>query len=407
MKEMTPTGRLWPFLGIVMLLVLVAGLALPGLDRVRTASGDAIFYQYYINFFLKAPVSEYPRLFDIYFNQPQHTGFTTPIRPGYILPLALLARIIGPSFFLMARVSLAAHLGTVLLAWFFLSRWQGPVVGLATAALVAFSPLLLGTATSPLMDGYNFFFFMLCTGLFIEAVRSRGRILLLAAFGAVFAFFLVVRENNVLFVIPFFLFCLYERFFQKKPLPLFRFGIALGLPCFLALGAYIAITGSPSGLIRIVRLLMSVGSSNPYTRATGLGPWYRYLIDFLTLSPATTVLAICYFGFAVLGKPSAGLSSELRFFLIFLPVLLIIYAPLPKCVRYLCVLDLPIRLFCVLFIHEWLERAPGAKRYAIFSAVVAGLCFLDFSSYDYLFVESNLYDPISQHLLYYRFIINS
>ncbi len=143
MKEMTPTGRLWPFLGIVMLLVLVAGLALPGLDRVRTASGDAIFYQYYINFFLKAPVSEYPRLFDIYFNQPQHTGFTTPIRPGYILPLALLARIIGPSFFLMARVSLAAHLGTVLLAWFFLSRWQGPVVGLATAALVAFSPLLL------------------------------------------------------------------------------------------------------------------------------------------------------------------------------------------------------------------------------------------------------------------------
>ena len=47
--------------------------------------------------------------------------------------------------------------------------------------------------------------------------------------------------------------------------------------------------GDLGTLLQVVRGIVSSPAENAYAKLLGLGPWYRYLLDYLVLSPWPTL----------------------------------------------------------------------------------------------------------------------
>src|SRR5258706_16094915 len=77
-----------------------------------------------------------------------------------------------------------------------------------------------------------------------------------------------------------------------------------------------------------------------------------------------------------------------------------VLAPFTKNLRYIAVLEGPLRVLVVTFVCARLSAPPRRIAQAV---VVLALCFADVSTYQRLCVRDELYDPVTQKLLRYRF----
>ena len=136
-------------------------------------------------------------------------------------------------------------------------------------------------------------------------------------------------------------------------------------------------------------------NGNGYSLRFGSGPWYRYVVDFLLLSPWTMLLYLTW-----LGMLAAARRTDFRLLVwALLPILYLVgLSPTVRFVRWAMPLDVPIRLGCVLAVWSLLRgRLAGARPVAI------GLLMLvDIGSFLAIFVTANVYDPTSDLLLWSR-----
>jgi hypothetical protein len=131
-----------------------------------------------------------------------------------------------------------------------------------------------------------------------------------------------------------------------------------------------------------------------YAIMTGDGPWHRYLVDILLVSPIVLLLAIgTFFRLNVTKKPEL-------FVIIFIAASYLIMCNLKYAMnlRYANMWDMPLRLLA--FSQLAALVAPLTRyRTPILVAAVALLCAVEFRQYLLLFVENPLYELVSEGLL--------
>jgi hypothetical protein len=136
---------------------------------------------------------------------------------------------------------------------------------------------------------------------------------------------------------------------------------------------------------------------NEYIVRYGGGPWFRYVLDYLLLSPWTTLAYIVWLGW--LAASPRGDDDTWAWALV--PVLVVAaLVPFSKSLRYVVALEAPMRLGAVLL----LRRVLGGHRLAAvgLAAAVLAIACADLIAFRGLFIESQTYDPASFNLLLWR-----
>jgi hypothetical protein len=86
-------------------------------------------------------------------------------------------------------------------------------------------------------------------------------------------------------------------------------------------------------------------------------------------------------------------------------LLLLEFSFLPKFIRYLAILDLPIRIFAVSMLFELINSNRPVLRAAVCGLLVATLCWWDYQTFKTVFIEKGVYDLSSYFMLHATRII--
>jgi 4-amino-4-deoxy-L-arabinose transferase-like glycosyltransferase len=333
--------------------------------------------------------------------QPERRFFPNPLRVGWIGLAALWTVLRGVSFTALSELSLTAHLLSIALAYGFARRLFGDPRALLCAALLAFSPLWLGLARRALIDSVATLTLLASVWIFWEAVRRPESPRLRLAFMLSFATAMLVKETAVLLAVPLAAFLALERYVRGRDLPWLPFVAAFGAPLCVCAFVWLLAAGSPATLLYVVREILVSPADNLYASQVGGGPWYRYVIDYLLLSPWPTLLGIGACVTVAVRARRQGLDPDTAYLVLLTGGVLFAFSFFTMNVRYVALLELPIRLLAVGVLWELLRGERPAGTWAC-AAAVALLCWADYQSFRLLFVDRALYDPASLFLLAVR-----
>jgi len=135
-----------------------------------------------------------------------------------------------------------------------------------------------------------------------------------------------------------------------------------------------------------------------------MGPWYRYIVDFLLITPITTLLFIGYFFYMALLR---RFDHKRAYFMCYFVSMFSLLSSLKygKIVRYVAILDIAISLFAVLMLYKLFRQ--NNKKYQMYCVflVTMGISVVNYFNYKCLYVDCNIYDPVIYLLLLAKKII--
>jgi hypothetical protein len=173
---------------------------------------------------------------------------------------------------------------------------------------------------------------------------------------------------------------------------------ALGLltvaGCLMGVVILIFLCGGANTFFQVYRVLVEKASVNPFAIATGDGPWYRYLVDLLLVSPLILLLAVgSIFRASFTKKPSLYL-----FLFVVATYLVMCNVRYGMNLRYTNMWDMPLRYLAAVCVAD-LVRNLNRYRETILATAITLICVLELRQYRILFVEHDLYELVTQGLL--------
>src|SRR5207302_277176 len=148
-------------------------------------------------------------------------------------------------------------------------------------------------------------------------------------------------------------------------------------------------------LIAVFKLNVEKSYAIPYVIKTGDGPWFRYILDLLIMSPAVILLAIAGF-FSV--RPGDKCSAYFAAFILF-SYLVMANIKYGLNLRYASIWDLPLRWLAFNQLNTLALLLPRRFKSYFLTVTVAVLCAVDIQHYFLFFAQSGMYDPVPDPML--------
>jgi len=359
---------------------------------------DEGYYFRYASYIADKGVSGFPDLFKEYIENKENWIFSSPIRAGFILLSSGWLKIFGPSFLSLAYLSLFSFFCFLLVSFYFAKRHFGEETAFLLLLLLAFSPLNMGMARRALTDSTANLFISLSIWLFLDLSKNGGRLKQIA-FILVYSFTILTRESAAFLSPVLILYLCILRFILKKRVSLISLLSITIFPALIVIGILTIL--SSGQFYEAIKANVSIFRSNQYSILFCAGPWFRYLIDWLILSPWTLILSIGFiFYYLTLNRKE---ECPIYFITIFCGLLFIfgILTVNAKNARYAIMLETPIRLFSILM----LEVLFRERLKPIVFAIIVIIAFFDYWNFTHLFIKEGIYDPVSTWLLRAKDII--
>lgn len=282
---------------------------------------------------------------------------------------------------------------TLALATLFAWRLRGPTWAMAIAALVAFAPTQLHMSQHALVDGFFTFWATLVLWLFWENLQAPRNWRWLTGYVVALALLVLTKENSFFVWIGLVALLIANRWLQFGTVSR-ELLIATALGPVLGVVVLILLAGGIGTLIQSYQLSVGKNFELRYAILTGDGPWYRYLVDLMLVSPLILLLAI-----GTMFRLDRTMKQE-WFMSVFIGASYLIMCNLKygMNLRYANMWDFPLRF---LALSEIVLLASFARKYrgAIIVAGVALLAAIEFHQYIVLAVRYPLYELISHDLL--------
>ncbi len=295
--------------------------------------------------------------------------------------------------------TILAMLAGGLAAW----RMAGRGAGLAVLALMAFDPIQIHFSQHALIDGFFLAWAVLCVWTTWECLRHPASAGWLAAHTVCLALMVLTKEN------AFFVYCAlgatvvtnrWMGFGKVTP----RFLLLSIAGPLLGLVLLIALAGGTGPFLGVYQMLVAKAQNLAYAQATGDGPWYRYLLDVMTVSPIVLCLALG--GLFAL----APQRKDIAFLAVFVAASYLIMCNVKygMNLRYASIWALPFRAAAFAMIWQICGRF-GQRQWLVATVLVAGLCAYEFRQYGILATnpERPLYELVPGDLLRLVRIIKS
>lgn len=404
---MNSSGRVLLGVGAVAILLGVAALVCSTLDSVtyQTHADEGFYHAYASRVAAQGPAG-FSGIFRDYLHSSQVTRyFPNPLR---VLTISLGAIAMklggGPYYTNLSLLSLAAFLGLLGVMFAGTGRAFGWRTAVWTLLLAAAAPLHLALARRALSDTLISAFLVGSLWLLLRALwpetESPPRRWVPVALA--FAGALLVKESAFL-LMPMALFFLVWKCFQSgRPLALWPLLAVTALPLLLA-GAVMALAAGGVGEAwRTATVFSGAASLSGYAAKNQSGPWYRFLVDLMLISPWPVLCWLAWIGALIAGRTRDG---RLWFWAL-VPALFIGMAslmPAGKNPRFVLFAEMPMRLCTVLLLQRATRDAKGnLGSAALMAAAVGGIVWMDLNSFRELFVAGGIYDPVGATLLIAR-----
>ncbi len=389
-------------LTFILICALCTLLLISGFKYLKFTEGaDEGYYLRYATLINENGCPFFPALFKIYISDTRNWIFPNPLRVAFIAISAIWVGIFGKTYTALSFLSLFSYLLTLAISYYFSAKYFGKRIALLFTALLAFSPLYMAMARRALADSTANFFSVLSLWLLFDMVNDRKRHKHFI-FAVVFTLAILTKETAVLLSIVFVPYLLVRKYALKKEVLINDLLCATVYP-FLAAGAvYLMASCSISHTAEVIKIILVSPSTNRYAILYSSGPWFRYIVDFILLSPWTFLLATGFFFAHFLTKENH--EKTLYFSMVFV-LYFCSFNFFAKNIRYVMLLDVPIRLFCVLMITKIIENRSIRYGHIFLYIFVMSIALYDYLSFRNLFVIYGIYDPASSMLFkVWRFI---
>ena len=282
---------------------------------------------------------------------------------------------------------------TLLLSTFFASRLGRQGYALGIAALMAIAPTQLHMSQHGLIDGFFTFWATLTLWSLWENLQKPGDRRWLGLYVFALCAIVLTKENAFFVWVAVVGIIIANRWlgfgFVTRELI-----IATFVGPFIGVVTLIWLAGGVATLIETYHLSVTKNYTLDYAIATGDGPWHRYLVDLLLVSPLVLLLAVG--ALFTIRK-----EQKLEWFLIlFVGVSYAVMCNIKygMNLRYGNMWDLPLRLlaFSQLFA---LSRILCRGRSWVVIAATTALCLIEFHQYIVLAVRFPLYELATQYLV--------
>jgi len=386
---------------ILVICILFCLLSMSMSNITFASKADEGYYLSYASYIANNGLSSFPKLFKFYLENKENWVYPNPLRIGFIILSALFVKIFGNSFFSLSLLSLFSFYTFLLISFYFIRKYFDEKIALLALILLAFSPLNMAMARRALMDATFNLFMTSSIWLFFESLKERKNIKTIL-FVLIYASTILIKENSVLLSFIFVFYIFIHRKLFRTPIKLMDFLNVTLFPFAIVGSLYVIMAGGIHQAINTIGIILNSPQSNQYAILFGSGPWFRYLIDFMLLSPWVFILSLGFFFFYFTKEE----WQEKIFYLLTISVgLVILLNFFTKNVRYLIALDMPLRLFAVLMLSELTKRIFKKNWFSVLIISVIVIAFFDFSNFYNLFVKHSIYDPITYWLLAIQHII--
>jgi 4-amino-4-deoxy-L-arabinose transferase-like glycosyltransferase len=355
---------------------------------------DEGLYRGYVIDLSRVGILNYSSIVDHYISiQEKLSGsILPPVRFLYIFTAYLWHLAFG-SEALVALGDVASLFSILLLMLSGLFAWRlkGPACGLGVMALMCCAPTQLHMSQHALVDGFFAFWALLCLWLLWENLQQPGRMGWLVAYALSWSLLVITKENSFFVFFAVVAILILNRWLQfgavnRELLLATIVGPLLGVVILVFLAGGLAV------LIHSYQLSVSKNYNVTYAILTGDGPWYRYLVDLLLVSPFVLILA-----FGTVFRLDRTKKAEL-FLTIFIAASYLIMCNIKygMNLRYANMWDMPLRVLAYSQIMALVSFT--AFRFWIGGAVIALIAALDLRQYYILFIHYPIYE-LPTHLL--------
>jgi hypothetical protein len=387
------------FAGLILFAVSVAYITIPKENVFATNSDEGQYFNYAKGVSQKG-ISYIPVLLQKYMATPSAQLLPHPGRVGHTLVTALWFKVFPRTYRSLAHLSFVCFALFLWVSFVFARKYLGTDIALWYTTLLSSSPLLMAASRRVLQDSVLNLFWALPFWFFFDYAMS-GKKRSLWIFCATLAFAITIKEQSVVLVPLFAAAWLGFRFFLKKNMPWGDFLIMLFVPLAAAVVLLVVFLGGINNFVTVVDFILGVHlSSNELNSYSyfAIGPWFKFLIDFMLLSPLATLLFVGYFFHLLIQKKlDAVRAYGLVFFLVVFGVFSSLYHT--KIVRFVVSLEIVMFLFAVFALLEIFNFKN--KRWAVHGVSISVflILLLNILYYNKIFVEMRTYDPISVWLL--------
>jgi 4-amino-4-deoxy-L-arabinose transferase-like glycosyltransferase len=270
---------------------------------------------------------------------------------------------------------------------------KGPAAALGVAALMAFAPTQLHMSQHALVDGFFAFWALLTLWLLWENLHAPRDWRWLIAYTIGLALMVITKENSAFVFVAVLVILVANRWLQwgmvtREILACTFIGPLLGFVILVFLA------GGLETLRTTYTLSVSKNYQLTYAILTGDGPWHRYLVDLLLVSPVVLLLA-----FGRVFRLRRDQKPEL-FLIVFITASYLVMCNLKygMNLRYANMWDMPLRLLAFGMLVEFVRPLQRYKT-AVLCGAVAAVALLELRQYIILAVDFPLYELVSEALL--------
>ena len=332
----------------------------------------------------------------------------SPIRAGYILLCVSLFKFSGhPGISILAFISTLSFFFFLYVSFYYVRKYFDLDTSLLTVLFLVSSPLLMGLSRRALADSSINLLWGLTVWLFLDVLLKPNRFSYI--FFLITLFIAITFKESSLILIPFFVMA---GIVGQRNGAVIKTPQILGIiffPLILIVLFYGWIYGGvgffKTAIIAFAKTHLASDYPNPYAINYCSGPWFRYLLDFLLLTPIVTLLFVGYVGYLCI--ETKAFDFKKMYFLVYFVYVYTILSSLPhsKVIRYVMNLEMVMALFAVLMLMEVFKTLKGQKKQIFLFFCAFGIFILNWFSFVDLYYHSFLLDPITAYLLELRHFI--
>ena len=384
----------WIVLAIFLLGVALRVTPRPGPNIGRTV--DEGLYIINVKMLREVGLLEYPAIVENYVRvqSTQDTVMLPPTRCLYISLSYLWGQVFGTEDMMaLRRVAAVFSILTLIISGIFAARLGGKWFGLGVFALMAVAPVEIQMAHRELVDGFFAFWALLSVWMLWENLQRPGRPWLLAAYAGSIAAMVLTKEN------AFFAFMgLGGIIALARPLKLGNLTretvMATVLGGTMGVALLVFISGGVGMFLETYRLLVTKAERMDFAYQTGGGPWFRYIVDMMLMSPSVLLPAIG--ALFTLRKENKQAIAMLLFVACSYAIMTNVRNGMN--LRYCTMWDMPLRYLAV---GQLLQVSTAFRRTPWLAAIglIALVGLVDLHQYYVFFIQHNLGELVSLYLM--------
>ncbi len=363
----------------------------------KTGGYDERVYESYVHIISNRGITSYPDLVNGYIEKQKTMSgsMLPPLRFLYIFFGYVWHSLFGtPPRVALGYVSSLFGMLTLLLSTLFAGRLGRPGYALGIAALMAVAPTQLHMSQHALVDGFFAFWVLLALWALWENLQGKDRWPWLILYSCALTAMVLTKENSFFAWIGIVALLVSNRWI-KFGLVSRNLIVATILGPALGVTILVWLAGGIDTLIATYQLSVSKNYELEYAILSGDGPWHRYLVDLLLVSPLVLILAL---GALFNLTPDKKLEW---FCVVFIAASYLIMCNIKygMNLRYANMWDLALRFLAFSqlvrissFIPRW--------RWILLTAMTGFVCAVEFHQYIVLAVNYPLYELVTPGLMH-------